>query len=105
MENKEMNLYGVTVTGDISEKEALAYIDYLQEKHNRKIESLDVRVDGEFVDLNFKFANVKFERIRRITGYLVGTMDNWNNAKAAEERDRVKHGLGSAAGSEGMEIL
>ncbi len=36
---------------------------------------------------------VGFERIRRITGYLVGTMDRWNNAKAAEERDRVKHGL------------
>ena len=32
-----------------------------------------------------------FERIRRITGYLVGTMDHWNNAKRAEERDRVKH--------------
>ena len=32
-----------------------------------------------------------FERIRRITGYLVGTTDRWNNAKRAEERDRVKH--------------
>lgn len=39
--------------------------------------------------------DVKFERIRRITGYLVGTMDKWNDAKKAEERDRVKHGLGS----------
>ena len=36
---------------------------------------------------------VKFERIRRITGYLVGTLDKWNDAKKAEERDRVKHGL------------
>jgi ribonucleoside-triphosphate reductase len=36
---------------------------------------------------------VKFERIRRITGYLVGTMDTWNDAKKAEERDRVVHGL------------
>ena len=36
---------------------------------------------------------VGFERIRRITGYLVGTMDKWNDAKKAEERDRVKHGL------------
>lgn len=35
--------------------------------------------------------NVGFERIRRITGYLVGTMDKWNDAKKAEERDRVKH--------------
>jgi ribonucleoside-triphosphate reductase len=34
-----------------------------------------------------------FERIRRITGYLVGTLDRFNNAKRAEEHDRVKHGL------------
>lgn len=34
---------------------------------------------------------VKFERVRRITGYLVGTMEKWNDAKKAEERDRVKH--------------
>lgn len=36
---------------------------------------------------------VKFERIRRITGYLVGTTDRFNNAKQAEERQRVKHSL------------
>ena len=35
--------------------------------------------------------DVGFERIRRITGYLVGTMDQWNDAKRAEEHDRVKH--------------
>lgn len=34
---------------------------------------------------------VPFERIRRITGYLVGTMDKWNDAKRAEEYDRLKH--------------
>ena len=34
---------------------------------------------------------VKFERIRRITGYLVGTLNRWNNAKRAEEKDRVVH--------------
>ena len=37
--------------------------------------------------------DVRFERIRRITGYLVGTMDKWNDAKKAEEHDRVKHSL------------
>lgn len=36
---------------------------------------------------------VKFQRIRRITGYLVGTLDRFNNAKRSEEHDRVKHGL------------
>lgn len=35
---------------------------------------------------------VKFERIRRITGYLVGTLDRFNDAKKAEVNDRVKHG-------------
>ena len=34
---------------------------------------------------------VKFERIRRVTGYLVSTLDRFNDAKRAEERDRVKH--------------
>ena len=37
-------------------------------------------------------AGVKFQRIRRITGYLVGTLDRFNNAKRAEESQRVKHG-------------
>lgn len=37
--------------------------------------------------------NVKFERIRRITGYLVGTLDKWNDAKKSEEKDRVKHNV------------
>ena len=44
--------------------------------------------------------DVGFERIRRITGYLVGTMDHWNTAKSAEERDRVKHDVNT-----GMETL
>ena len=35
---------------------------------------------------------VGFERIRRITGYLVGTLERFNNAKRAEVKDRVKHG-------------
>lgn len=34
---------------------------------------------------------VKFDRIRRITGYLVGTLDRFNDAKRSEEHDRVKH--------------
>ena len=53
--------------------------------------------------MNIKNENQKlgqgigFERIRRITGYLVGTMDKWNDAKRAEERDRVKHGMNGNA--------
>ena len=37
-----------------------------------------------------EYDGVKFERIRRITGYLVGTVDRFNNGKRAEERDRIK---------------
>ena len=40
-----------------------------------------------------------FERIRRITGYLVGTLDRFNNAKQAEVHDRVKHSLGTGMGN------
>lgn len=36
---------------------------------------------------------VGFDRIRRITGYLVGTTEQFNNAKRAEEKDRVKHSV------------
>lgn len=38
-----------------------------------------------------KTLRVHFERIRRVTGYLIGTLDRFNDYKRAEERDRVKH--------------
>ncbi len=87
----------VIVTADVSPAEQQAYVDYLEKKYNRKLKTLDIKVDGDFVDLRYEFDSVPFERIRRITGYLVGTMDNWNNAKSAEERDRVKHDVGTGA--------
>lgn len=83
------------ITGNAPAAEAQAYVDYLEKKYNRKIESLNVSIDGDYADLDYRFVSVPFERIRRITGYLVGTMDQWNNAKAAEEADRVKHSLTS----------
>lgn len=42
------------------------------------------------------FDEGKFERLRRITGYLVGTLDRWNDAKKAEEKARVKHSVNSS---------
>lgn len=91
---------GIAITGDVDKKEASAYVDYLQNKYGRKLEKLDIKVDGEFVDLNYEFEKVSFDRIRRITGYLVGTMDHWNDAKTAEERDRVKHGVADSCSCE-----
>ena len=54
---------------------------------------MDIAVDGDEVELSYDFGNVPFQRIRRITGYLVGTLDRFNNGKRAEERDRVKHSV------------
>ena len=83
----------VLVTGgDLSEAEINAY-----KKHARKrypddtIEQIDIEVDGEYVNLSYHFAAVPFDRIRRITGYLVGTLDRFNDAKYSEVNDRVKH--------------
>lgn len=39
---------------------------------------------------------IPFERIRRITGYLTGALTTWNDAKQAEEKDRVKHSLATS---------
>lgn len=40
-------------------------------------------------------AGVGFDRVRRITGYLVGTVDRFNNAKRSELHDRIKHFTGA----------
>lgn len=88
------------ITGNAPLREQKAYVEYLEKKYNRKLKSLEINIDGDFADLNYEFEPVSFERIRRITGYLVGTMDNWNDAKAAEEAERVKHSV-----STDMEIL
>ena len=86
----------VSVKGipDISEAEIMNYIDYVQEKTEEPVDAISItrRADGT-VALDYQLRPQKFERIRRITGYLVGTLDRFNNAKRAEERDRVKHGI------------
>ncbi len=85
----------VTVTGgSLSKAEINAYVQHLKEQNPDKvITSVSFTVDGEYVDMSYTYDNVPFERIRRITGYLVGTVDRFNDAKRAEVRDRVKHSL------------
>lgn len=85
----------IALTGNVSPSEGKAYVDYLEKKYNRRLKKLDVKLDGDYADLSYEFESLPFERIRRITGYLVGTMDQWNDAKAAEEADRVKHDVSS----------
>ena len=78
---------------NISQEEINEYVKYVEEKYpDKKIATLDLNVNGDYVDLNYTLLNdVPFERIRRITGYLVGTLDRFNDGKRAEEKDRVKH--------------
>lgn len=89
-------LIGYSNEGDlrVSEQEVRAYIARGNEQHpNSSVTGLELLVDGDDVDIRYELAPVPFDRIRRITGYLVGTMDRWNDAKTAEESDRVKHGV------------
>ena len=87
-ENVEVLLTG---TETMSQDEILAYIQRGKEAEPKKeLSKIEINVDGEYVDLKYHY-NIPFERIRRITGYLVGTTDRWNNAKKAELKDRVKH--------------
>lgn len=90
-----MNLHDVEVTAneEISEREALAYIERARKNNPGKVvTSMKLNFEGEDVSIETRFAPIGFEKIRRITGYLVGDMSHWNDAKTAEERDRVKHG-------------
>ena len=81
------------IGGELSPEEIDNYTKQLREKYaNRVISKIIFKVDGEYVDTKCHFSDTKsFDRIRRITGYLVGTLDRFNDSKRAEEHDRVKH--------------
>ena len=82
----------INVTGGVLPQEEInAYIVRATEKYGKEPLGIDIRVDGDYVELSYDFGRTPFQRIRRITGYLVGTLDRFNNAKRAEERDRVRH--------------
>jgi hypothetical protein len=78
--------------GQLSNAEVESYISRARKKYPDKlITGIDINLDGEHVDLTYHWTCVPFERIRRITGYLVGSLDRFNDGKRAEEHDRVKH--------------
>mgnify|MGYP001061727018 CR=1 FL=1 len=56
-----------------------------------KTEKMEKMVEQKSESKKMVGEGVGFERIRRITGYLVGTVNRFNDGKRAEERDRVKH--------------
>ena len=81
--------------GVMTDAEKEAYIRRAREQYpDKRISSMDITLDGDFADITYHWETVPCERIRRITGYLVGTLDRFNNGKRAEEADRVKHGIG-----------
>ena len=83
----------VTVNGGtMSQAEIDEYVRMIRKKHpDRMIKDLTLTIDGKYVNIQYNYDTVPFERIRRITGYLVGTLDRFNDAKKAEESQRIKH--------------
>lgn len=85
----------VNVHGEIDMKEQAAYMRRAKEKFGPELMGIDIIVeDDDEVTIKYQLSRQPFERIRRITGYLVGSLDKWNDAKRAEEHDRVKHSEG-----------
>ena len=85
-------------------KKALETVDHYENMHVSVLVELGVKLldhfGGEkaakaYYDDHENYFGEKFERLRRITGYLVGTLDRWNDAKKAEEHARVKHSVNS----------
>ena len=85
---------GITVLTDFdcSLDEMENYVEYVNTRVDEDVSKIIVTTcDDGLVDVNFIAHGQPFERIRRVTGYLVGDLKRWNDAKQAEEHDRVKH--------------
>lgn len=81
------------VGGPISEAEKLAYVDHVMKKAGRSdINDLQIRIDGNYVDLTWHYNQQPFDRVRRVTGYL-SKSTRMNSGKQAEVKDRLPHEL------------
>ena len=78
---------------NIPEEIVQAAIAMMEQEEGRKVVEISIRRTGNPDEFGITpvFERVPFQRIRRITGYLVGTLDRFNDAKRAEVLDRVKH--------------
>lgn len=78
---------------EIPDEIVIAYIERGIEHFGDKLKRIILTFDGDFVGIHYLQIGDRhpFERVRRITGYLVGTLDRFNDAKLAEVNDRVKH--------------
>ena len=88
-----MLIEGVSVTADFDcdPAELANYVAYVKERVPNVDSVRIIATPDDKVYLNYMAHGEPFERIRRVTGYLSGDLTTWNNAKRAEERDRVKH--------------
>lgn len=86
-------------------KEALENVDQYENMHVSVLVELGTAllakygnedIAKKYFESHDQYFGGKFERLRRITGYLVGTLDRWNDGKKAEERARVKHSVNSS---------
>ena len=86
---------GVTIQNPyhIPEEIVQAAIAMMEQEEGRKVVEISIRrtENPDEYGITPVFERVPFQRIRRITGYLVGTLDRFNNAKRAEVEDRVNH--------------
>ena len=89
---KEIDGIPVKTDVELPDEELRSFVQRGREKYGRALISIELKMDGAYTDVCYYTKKVPFERIRRISGYLVGSLDKWNNGKRAEERDRVKHG-------------
>ena len=87
----EFDGISVFVTGEMTAEEAHEYYKRAPQEPGKVLKRIDAEVDGDYVNLSYVYATQPFHRIRRITGYLVGNLSRFNNAKLAEVRDRKKH--------------
>ena len=78
---------------NIPEEIVQAAIAMMEQEEGRRVVEISIRRTGNPDEYGITpvFEKVPFQRIRRITGYLVGTLDRFNNAKRAEVEDLVKH--------------
>lgn len=79
--------------GDIPDSIVQVAIDMMEREEGRRVVEITIRRtdNPDEYGITPVFEAVPFQRIRRITGYLVGDLNRFNNAKAQEVRDRVKH--------------
>jgi ribonucleoside-triphosphate reductase len=82
--NSFKDVYVARLISEVGEK----YLDYIETNNSKE----DISNLSDYLETHLnRYEDIEFSRIRRITGYLVGSLSRFNNAKLAEVKERVKH--------------